>query len=117
MTDGSPRARETRLGVGPCSRGSLQPECGRVDAVSLPCGEWTVVEQVPEVRAAPTAPNLGPDHAVGRVGGELKARLARRLGEARPPRAGIELRVGAEQLGPARPALVDAFVLRVDVLA
>ena len=41
----------------------------------------------------------------------------RRLVEARPPGARIELRVGAEQLGAAAGAAIGAVVLDVDVLA
>ena len=38
-----------------------------------------------------------------------------RLDEARPPRAGVELRVGAEELRAAAGAAVDARVLGVGV--
>ena len=73
-----------------------------------------VVEHVPEVPAACGA-DLGAHHAVARVD-TLHDRVERgRLDEARPSRAGVELRIGPEELGPAAGAAVDARVLGVGV--
>src|SRR5436305_14547796 len=47
----------------------------------------------------------------------LAASLGHRLEETRPPGAGVELRVRAEEVRSARGALVRSAVLGVDVLA
>ena len=96
---------------------ALQFERAGVDAVALPGRAGAVREDVAEMAAAGGAHHLGAHHAVARVGlGDRRSR-GRRLDEARPAGAGVELRVGAEELGAAAGAAVDAGVLRVDVLA
>src|SRR5204862_338952 len=56
-------------------------------------------------------------HAVAVVGQQLDVLGDGRRGEARPTRAGLELRIRAEQLVPAGRAAVGAVVLREGVLA
>src|SRR5262249_33436079 len=65
----------------------------------------------PEVRVAGGAADLDPPHAVARVDLGLDRVLPGGLEEARPAGAGVELRVGAEQLGAARTAPEDAVLL------
>src|SRR5580704_2061667 len=69
-----------------------------------------------EVAAALGAANLGPrdDHAP--VPMLLDGALVQRGVEARPASAGVELRVGAEQLCAASGARVHALVVHVHVL-
>src|SRR4051812_5587585 len=116
-----PAARITRSRVGRCGLGSgvarRELERGRVHAVPLAGGTRAVVEHVPEVAAAPPAPNLGPRHAVRRVRHQLDGLGDQRLAEARPPRPGLELRGRVEQLGAACRTAVDAVVVAIPVLA
>ena len=72
----------------------------RVDAVTLAGRVRAVVEDVAQVPTAVAADDLGADHAVARVLAQLDGLLDRGLGEARPAGAGVELRVGVEQLAP-----------------
>ena len=61
-----------------------------------------------QVAAAAGAHDLGADHAVRRSVPQLDGLGDRGVGEARPAGAGVELVVGAEQLGAAAGAAVDA---------
>src|SRR5207244_10635004 len=63
------------------------------------------------------ADDLGPPREVRVVLGDADAVGSHRLGEARPARAGIEFRVGAEQLCLARRAAIDAGIVVIPVLA
>ena len=95
----------------------LELERARVDAVTHPARvAGAVLEDVPEVPAAGAADDL---RAVMTACGPRASRRCRRrrLGEARPARPGVELRVGGEQLGPAARAAVDAVLLDVPVPA
>src|SRR4051812_44236965 len=67
--------------------------------------------------AAALADDLGPAHPVRRVVPDLDRLGELRLGEARPARAGVELRLGVEQLRAAGGAAVDAVLVVVPVLA
>ena len=73
-------------------------------------------EYVPEVRIAPRAPRLDPDHPVRPVLDQRDGVGRRRLVERRPPAMRLELGVRTEQLRPARPAPVDPGRLGVGVL-
>src|SRR3954451_10557051 len=76
-----------------------------------------VREDMPEVPAAARAQDLGAGHEKAAVRLLLdRVRLCGR-GEGRPAAAGVVLRVGAEELGPAAGALVGARLERVVVLA
>ena len=69
------------------------------------------------MRIAAVAVHLAADHAVARVGLASHVFFPRRLPEARPAAAGLELVLRAEQLGPAAYAAVLALVVVVPVLA
>ena len=86
----------------------LEVECGGVDAVAQSCRGRAVVEDVAEVTAAGGAHDLGPGHPVARVRLGHDAVERRRLEEARPARARVELRLRAEELGATARAAVDA---------
>src|SRR5687768_13407071 len=70
-----------------------------------------------EMRVARGAHHFDPAHAVGRVIHGLHVLVRNRLREAGPAAAGIELRVRAEQLRPARYAAVHTGLLRVVIRA
>src|SRR5262245_42831947 len=95
----------------------LEPQRRRVHAIPLPRRLRAVVEDVPEVRVAAAAHDLGAAHepAVVRVLGH--AALRHRRPEARPAGAGVELRRAVEQRLAAADAAVDAVGLVVPVLA
>src|SRR5262249_5031143 len=95
----------------------LELQRQRVDAVALAVRAGAVVEDVPEVPAARAAQDLGATHEEAVVGAQLDGLRDRRLGEARPAGAGVELRVAAEQHGAAARARVVAGLLVVGVLA
>src|SRR3954452_9779688 len=96
----------------------LQVQRAAIDAVAHPaCVAGAVVEDVAQVAAAARADDLRADHAVRAVLAQLDRLGDSRLGEARPARAALELRVGAEQLGAAAGALEHAVVLGEGVLA
>src|SRR5690242_15445372 len=95
----------------------LQIESARVDAVAQPGGVGTVVEHVPEMASAAAAQDLGALHEQASVLAGLDVLGDGRLVEAGPSGAGVELRVGAEQLGAATGAVVHPVVLDVHVLA
>src|SRR4051812_45111526 len=95
----------------------LQIEGAAVDAVAQPGRVRSVREYVPQVPAAVGAADLGADHAVRGVGVGLHVGRYRWLKEARPPRAGLELRVRAEQLCATPGAAVGAIFLDIPVLA
>src|SRR4051795_13369267 len=97
--------------------GAVKVERDRVDAPALPGRARAVVEHVAEVRAAAAAQHLRAGHPVGVVLARLDRLGDRRLGEARPAGAGVELRVRAEQLVAAGGAAVYPVFLRVGVLA
>src|SRR5665811_586825 len=67
-----------------------------VDAVAQAGGLGAVVEHVAEMAAAAAAMDLVPEHAEGPVLALLDRALDRRV-EARPARAGFELRLGFEE--------------------
>src|SRR3954447_9467863 len=103
-------------GLGGGLVGGLEGECDRVDAVAVARGRAVAVgEHVPEVGAAVGAAHLDPLHPAGGVLDVLHS-VGHRLVEARPAAAGVELRVGLEELRPARLAGVHARGLGVGVL-
>src|SRR5688572_13795473 len=61
--------------------------------------------------------HLHAAHTVGAVRFELDGLLIGRLPEARPTAAGLELRVGAEELGAAARAAVRPGLFAVVILA
>ncbi len=63
------------------------------------------------------AEDLGAAHEEAVVRSQLDGLRDRRLGEARPARSRVELRLGTEQRATACRAGVDALCLVVDVLA
>ena len=69
-----------------------------VDAVALAGRVRAVVEDVAQVAAAARADDLGAPHEEAVVGPGLDPVVGHRVPEARPPGAGVELGVGAEQL-------------------
>src|SRR5688572_9733671 len=69
------------------------------------------------MRIAATAKRFGPNHAVAVVVLDGDIFFSCRLPEARPAGTGFELVFGAEQLGPAAHAAVDAFLMIVPVRA
>ena len=95
----------------------LQVQSARVDAVAQAGGVRTVVEHVSEVASAAAAQDLGPPHPEAAVLANLDVLRDGRLVEAGPAGAGIELGVGAEQLGATAGAVVHPVVLDVHVLA
>src|SRR5258706_14123132 len=70
-----------------------------------------------QMTAAAAANHLGAAQEPALVRPQLDSCCDGWLGEARPPRAGVELGVRAEQLIPAAGAAVGAVVLGVDVFA
>src|SRR2546423_2902319 len=97
------------------SLGPVQLERAGVDAVALAGGLGAVVEHVAQVRTARGAGRLDAVHEVAEVVVELHGVRRGRIPEARPSRPRLELRVGAEQLRPARPASVHALGVLVPV--
>src|SRR6185295_15113821 len=111
------RPRRPRRARGPASgcRGN-ELERSRVHAVAEPRRLRPVAEDVPEVSLAARADDLSPVHEE-RVVGTLDDRLLRDgLPEARPARAGFELRFGAEELLRAARAYVRALGMVVPEL-
>src|SRR5439155_19986250 len=83
------------------SNGLIELGRTRVDAVALAGRGRAIVEDVPEVGTAPAAGHLDPSHSVAPVLVELDRLDGRRLPEAWPPGAGLELGAGAEKRGAA----------------
>src|SRR5436190_8037220 len=83
-----------------------------VDAVAQAGRLGTIFEDVAEVAAAAGALQLGAA-AIG-IGRGLDVVVDERP-EARPARAGIELRVGVEKLQVARGAAIDSLFVVVEV--
>src|SRR6202163_5934 len=95
----------------------LELEGARVHAVTLPGGRRPVGKDVTEVSAALRAANLGAGDEHAPVAMLLDGSLVHGREEARPARAGVELCVGAEELGATPGAVVNAGIVHVDVLA
>src|SRR6202140_4009305 len=87
----------------------LQLQRGRIDAVAQAGRAGTVLEDVAEMAVALRAQHFGADHAVADVALLVDMALRRRLGEARPAAAGIELGVGFEQRLSATGAGIGAY--------
>ncbi len=87
-----------------------------VDAIALAGRSGSVVEDVPQVPAAGAAEDLGAAHEQAVVGVQLDGFGDRRLGEAGPAGAGVELGVGREQLRTTGRTAVDAVGVAVEVL-
>ena len=104
-------------GAGSSVSSALEVERARVDAVAQAGRVRAVVEDMAEVAAARRAHDLGANHPVARVGLRDDAVERRRLEEARPAAARLELRVRAEELRPAAGAAVDAVAVLVPVRA
>src|SRR3989344_4362092 len=84
----------------------LQLQRGRVDAIAQTGRLWPVGEDMPEMRAALAAMHLGEAHEKAAVILFTDILGFHRRVEAGPAGAGIELGVGAEQLGAATGAFV-----------
>ena len=87
----------------------------RIHAIPQARRRRTVIKHVPQVRIARGAANLGPHHAVGRILVLDHAATRDRLGEARPARPGIKLRLRIKQRSPTAHAVVHPRILRVPV--
>src|SRR3990172_7766268 len=87
----------------------------RIDAVAKPGRFRAIVEHVAQMGVASRAQRLRPFHEPTSVG--LGAHVLRRdrVIEARPSRAGFELGLGPEQVGPAADAPVDPLLVVVPV--
>src|SRR6516162_8229635 len=96
-------------------RHRLEGQRAGVDAVAPAGGPWPVAEDMTQMTAAPAADHLGAAQQPALVRPQLDCRLAGRLEEARPARAGCELGVRTEQLIPAAGAAVRAVTLGVEV--
>ena len=96
---------------------ALEVERARVDAVAETRRVGPVVEHVTEVAAAGGARDLGACHPVAGVRLRDDAVERRRLVEARPAAARLELRVGAEELRAAAGAAVHTVAVLVPVCA
>src|SRR5215467_4149947 len=106
-------------GSGLPGSGGFQRERDGVDAPALVGGHRVALalEHVAEMRVAPRAPDLGPQHAQRPVLDQHHGIVAAGLVEAWPATMGLELLPRAEQLGAARAAPVHALSLGVGVLA
>src|SRR3712207_4207307 len=106
----------TRVRVGILGlRAFVEPEGAAVHAEALSGRPGPVREDVPEVRAAAGAVDLGADHAVRAVLDQLDVLSVLRVGEAGPSGPRVELRAGVEQLEAAGGTVVRAVGLGVDV--
>src|SRR6516162_4538404 len=110
------RLRSLRLGGIPVLGRGLEGQRAGVDAVPVAGLRGTVVEDMAQVTAAVAADDLGAPHEQAVVRPQLDRLGDRGLVEAGPPRARVELGVGAEQLAPAAGAPVEAIGVVVDVL-
>src|SRR5439155_1432633 len=93
----------------------LEVQRGGVDAVPLPARAGAVVEDMSQVPAAISADDLGATHEQAVVRTQLHGLRHCGLGEAGPAGAGVELRLGAEQLRPAGGAAILPRLLVVGV--
>src|SRR5205823_6251920 len=93
----------------------VEVERAAVDAVALPGRPGAVLEDVTQMPAAAAAHDLGATHEQAVVGTQLDGLGDRRLGEARPTGAGIELGVRREQRRTAAGTSVRAVLLGVPV--
>src|SRR3712207_4515268 len=94
----------------------LEAERGGVDAVALSGRRGTVVEDVSLVRPARGAVHLSPAHeeAALFLSGDVRSLDGRP--EAGPTRAGVVLRLGAEEGRPAAHAAINSLSFVVPVL-
>src|SRR5947208_10244194 len=88
---------EPRSARGRLLRSARLLEGRRVDAVALAGGRRTVLEDVPEMSAAPPAMHLDPLHSVARVALRGHGAWIRGAREAWPAAAAFELLLGAEE--------------------
>ena len=65
------------------------------------------------MRVAGATDDLGPDHAQAAVLPELDIGEVRRLSEARPAGAGVELRIGSKQFQSTTDAAIPAITVVV----
>src|ERR1700760_3559184 len=93
------------------SRGHLEGQRGRVDAVAVPGRARAVTKDVAQVPATAAAADLGAAHEHAVVRTQLDRVVGSGLEEARPAGTGVELGVRLEQLVPAACALVGAVLL------
>ena len=89
----------------------------RVDAVTLARVARTVREHVAKMPSAGGTVHLDAVHAVAEIVKQLDVGAIRRLGEAGPASARLELRLRGEKLCAAPGATVRPVTLLVDVLA
>src|SRR6185436_20864073 len=96
-------------------RARLEGERRGVHAVAQARRAGPVVEDVAEMRPAVRACRLDPAHEQGVVFARCDAPLLDRVVEARPARAGLELRAGVEQRRVAHDAAVRALGVVVPI--
>src|SRR5688500_7758274 len=94
----------------------LEVEGDRVHAVALARRTGTVIEELPEAAAAPSARDLGTSHAEAPILVKLDRSVSDRLEEAGPTCARVVFRIGTKQLGFAGRASIDSSVLGEGVL-
>src|SRR3954470_13128091 len=87
----------------------------RVDAITQARRRRTVLEHMPQVRAAAFAYCFGAAHAEAIVVFRLDVCANRRLPEARPAGSRIEFMVRLEKLGTAADATVNAGVVIIPI--
>src|SRR3989304_3590839 len=87
----------------------------RIDAVAKPGRFRAIVEHVAQMGVASRAQRLRPFHEPAGVGHGAHVLRRDRLIEARPSRAGFELGLRPEQVGPAADAPVDPLLVVVPV--
>src|SRR5690606_40949776 len=85
--------------IGMMTAALREVERSRVDAIALPGGLRTVLEDVSQVRTAATAQHFLADHAMAGVADSAHPVAGERQPEARPPGPGVVLVRGAEELG------------------
>src|SRR5579884_2950804 len=101
----------------PGSRLLLKIERGRIDAVAQTSRRRPVLKDVPQMRPAAAAGDLGADHPEAGVGRFGNGAVMSRRDKARPSGAGIEFRVRAEELRAAADAFVGSTFVMIPILA
>jgi len=97
--------------------GGFEIQRGRIDAVTLPGGCRTVVEEMPKVGATMGAHDLGPHHEMTRVFNSADSPFIHRIPETGPTASCIKLRVRCEEFLATADAGVHPFAGNVPVFA
>ena len=93
----------------------MQGKRYRVDAVAQPTRRRAVGEDVAKVGITVAAEYLSAHHAMGAVLDHVHGPWVHRGGETRPPRAGLELGVRAEQRLVTAAAVINPALLAIGV--